>query len=63
MVRGAYIIEESHLAKAAGYENPVCDGYEATTNNINRNFSEIVRNMTPGSEARNLFNNTTYSKI
>lgn len=38
LVRGAYIVQESRLAKQFGYENPVVENFEDTTSNYMRNY-------------------------
>ncbi|CAD8202166.1 unnamed protein product [Paramecium pentaurelia] len=45
MVRGAYMVEESKLAKEQGKENPINDGYEATTSMIERNLEQLILNI------------------
>lgn len=42
MVRGAYLVEETKLANEEGRENPINDGYEATTKMIERNLEKII---------------------
>lgn len=48
MVRGAYIVEETRLAKQNGYENPVVDFFTDTTVNYLTSFEEIVKNCPVG---------------
>lgn len=50
MVRGAYVNEETRIAKEKNIENPVCDGIEKTTEMIEGNLDFILRNITPKSE-------------
>ena len=38
LVRGAYIVEETRLAKLHGYENPIVDFFTATTDNYLRSY-------------------------
>jgi hypothetical protein len=45
MVRGAYITFEEQNAKISGTENPICDGYEATTEMIDGNIKNLVDNF------------------
>lgn len=45
MVRGAYMQEESKLAVEEGRENPINDGYEATTAMIERNLEKLIQNI------------------
>lgn len=42
LVRGAYIIEETELSVQNESENPICDGYQATTDNYHRNLDNIL---------------------
>ncbi|KAL4490914.1 hypothetical protein ABPG72_008650 [Tetrahymena utriculariae] len=50
MVRGAYINEETRIAKEKGIENPICDGLDKTTEMIESNLKFLVDNLLPGSE-------------
>ncbi|CAK60190.1 unnamed protein product (macronuclear) [Paramecium tetraurelia] len=45
MVRGAYMVEESKLASDQAKENPINDGYEATTAMIERNLEQLILNI------------------
>lgn len=45
MVRGAYMVEESKLAKEQSKDNPINDGYEATTSMIERNLEQLILNI------------------
>lgn len=48
LVRGAYIVEETNLAKERKYENPIVDDFDATTSNYLANFRHIVENIKGG---------------
>lgn len=48
MVRGAYIVEESKLAKEQKYENPIVDDFDKTTFNYITNFRNMVQNVREG---------------
>lgn len=48
LVRGAYIVEETKLAKERKYENPIVDDFDATTSNYLANFRHIVENIKGG---------------
>ena len=50
MVRGAYVNEETRIAKEKNKPNPVCDGIEKTTEMIEANLDFILSNLTPKSE-------------
>ena len=45
MVRGAYMTFESSLAKKNNYENPICDGYDATTKMIESNIQNLINKI------------------
>ncbi|CAK92859.1 unnamed protein product (macronuclear) [Paramecium tetraurelia] len=45
MVRGAYMVEESKLAKQQNKENPINDGYQGTTTMIERNLEMLIKNI------------------
>ena len=49
-VRGAYMKEENEIAEKKKIKSPVCDGYEATTENIHTNIKTVLENLTKGSE-------------
>lgn len=49
-VRGAYMKEENEIAQKEGLPSPVCDGYDATTENIHGNIQTALSNLTKGSE-------------
>jgi proline dehydrogenase len=42
MVRGAYMVEESRLAKENSTENPICPSYQDTSNNYNENLQRLL---------------------
>lgn len=42
MVRGAYMVEETKLSKKQNKENPINDGYQATTSMIERNLETLI---------------------
>ena len=44
-MRGAYIVEETRLAKEHGYDNPVVDCFMKTTDNYLSNFESILKNF------------------
>jgi proline dehydrogenase len=48
LVRGAYIVEETKLAKKLGYQNPVVDAFPDTTVNYLTSFEEILKNFQDG---------------
>lgn len=50
MVRGAYINEETKIAREKGIENPICDGLDKTTEMIESNLKYLVDNLSPRSE-------------
>lgn len=50
MVRGAYINEETKIAREKGVENPICDGLDKTTEMIESNLKYLVDNLSPRSE-------------
>lgn len=50
MVRGAYINEETRIAKEKGIDNPICDGLDKTTEMIEYNLKYLVDNLSPRSE-------------
>ncbi|CAD8092333.1 unnamed protein product [Paramecium primaurelia] len=45
MVRGAYMVEESKLAKQQNKENPINNGYDTTTSMIERNLEILIQNI------------------
>lgn len=47
-MRGAYIVEETRLAKEKGYDNPVVNFFTDTTVNYLTSFEEIVKNCPVG---------------
>ena len=50
MVRGAYMIEERHLANTYGYEDPIHPTLEHTHENFNGNLEFLVSNWIQGSQ-------------
>lgn len=48
LVRGAYLVEETRLAKQYGYENPVVDCFEKTTANYMHNYESIISSFEEG---------------
>jgi len=48
LVRGAYIVEETKLAEEKGYENPVVDNFDQTTENYLGNLEKIMSNFSNG---------------
>jgi len=48
LVRGAYIVEETRLAKENGYENPIVDCFDKTTDNYLKSYEAIISNFTEG---------------
>jgi proline dehydrogenase len=48
LVRGAYIVEETRLANEKGYENPVVDCFDKTTDNYLANFEAMVSQFPEG---------------
>jgi proline dehydrogenase len=41
LVRGAYLVEETRLAKEGGYESPIVPTFELTTDNYLSNFKTV----------------------
>ena len=50
MVRGAYVNEEARIAKENNTDNPICDGFDKTTEMIEDNLKLLIDNLTPRSE-------------
>ncbi|EGR31817.1 proline dehydrogenase, putative [Ichthyophthirius multifiliis] len=50
MVRGAYMNEESRIAKKKGIENPICDSFDKTSEMINSNLKFLIDNISGNSE-------------
>jgi proline dehydrogenase len=48
LVRGAYIVEETKLAKEMKYENPIVDDFDKTTYNYLTNFRNMVEQVKEG---------------
>lgn len=49
-VRGAYMNEENEFAREKGYPSPICDNYEATSENIHNNIKLTLEHMKKGCE-------------
>lgn len=47
-MRGAYIVEETRLAREKGYQNPVVNFFTETTVNYLTSFEEIVKSCPEG---------------
>jgi proline dehydrogenase len=43
LVRGAYIVEETRLAKEGNYETPVVGDFDTTTHNYLTNFEKMLQ--------------------
>ena len=50
MVRGAYINEETRIAKENGIENPICDSFDKTSEMINSNLVYLIDSISGNSE-------------
>lgn len=48
LVRGAYIVEETRVAKENNTENPIVECFEKTTENYMNSFEAIIRSFQDG---------------